>query len=134
MKAHMFQIGMATVLIIGLLACSTPQLTVESISTGDAGKTINVATGGELTVTLESNITTGYSWTENASMSQSGVLQQTGHQYQPPAQQIPGRGGQEVWTFKALAAGTTTVSMEYKRPFEPNNPPANTFNITVMVK
>jgi inhibitor of cysteine peptidase len=134
MKTNVFQIGMALVLLLGLLACSSPAPVTQSLTSGDAGKVVNAAAGSELTLTLESNVTTGYSWTENAAISNGTVLKQTSHEYQPPVQAIPGRGGQEVWTFKMLAAGTAVVSMEYKRPFEPNNPPANTFNVTVMVK
>ena len=134
MKKNVYQIGMITVLLLGLLACSSPAPATQSLSSGDAGKVVNAAAGSELKLTLESNVTTGYSWTENAVIGNGAVLQQTSHEYQPPAAAIPGRGGQEVWTFKALTVGTTTVSMEYKRPFEPNNPPANTFNVTVVVK
>lgn len=135
MKTRVFQIGVAMVLLFGLLACTPSPLPVtQSLTSADAGKAVNLAVGGELTVTLESNITTGYSWTENAVISDGAVLQQTSHKYQPPAEAIPGRGGQEIWTFNALATGTATVSVEYKRPFEPNNPPANIFEITVTVK
>ena len=133
METRLYKICVVMVLLLGLLACS-PKMTMQSLTSGDAGKVVNVPAGEEVMVTLESNITTGYSWTENATLSNGAVLRQTSHEYQPPAEAIPGRGGQEVWTFKALAAGTTTVSMEYKRPFEPNNPPANTFNVTVTVK
>src|ERR1035437_3219676 len=118
MKTRLFQICLTAAVLLSLLDCSSPVPEMQSLSSGDAGKVITADAGSELMVTLESNATTGYSWTENANMSQSGVLQQTGHQYQPPGQQIPGRGGQEVWTFKALTIGTTTVSMEYKRQFE----------------
>ena len=30
---------------------------------------------------------------------------------------IPGTAGEEVWTFKALKKGTTTIYMEYSRPW-----------------
>ncbi len=134
MKTRLYKICVVMVLLLGLLACASPMPAMQSLSSGDAGKVVNVPAGEEVVVTLESNITTGYSWTENAVISNGAVLQQTSHKYQPPAEAIPGRGGQEVWTFKALAAGTTTISIEYKRPFEPNNPPASTFNVTVKVK
>lgn len=124
-------------------ACSYMPKQTLSLSSRDAGKTVTLWINGDLTVTLESDVATGYRWSENAVISNGVFLQQTSHKYQPPAEAIPGRGGQEVWTFKALYTGTypqplnpftTTVSMEYKRPFEPNNPPANTFNVTVKVK
>jgi len=45
-----------------------------------------------------------------------------------------GAGGKEVWTFIALKAGTTTLSMEYSQPWEGGQKGANSFNVTIVVK
>ena len=44
-----------------------------------------------------------------------------------------GAGGVENWTFKALAKGETTISMEYSRPWEGGEKAAQTFELTVVV-
>jgi len=94
-----------------------------------------LAAGGTLTITLDSNMTTGYRWSEDANIGDKTVMQQAGHKYQAPAAPVPGAGGKEVWTVKALKAGKTTVSMEYRRPFEPASlAPARTFSLTVVVR
>jgi inhibitor of cysteine peptidase len=121
-------------ILSSLLACSSATPKALSVDIASSGKEVTLAAGGMLTVTLESNITTGYSWSENASIADKTVIQQTDHKYQPPATPIPGAGGKEVWTFKALKAGKLTISMEYKRPFEPTVAPAKTFSLILAVQ
>lgn len=134
MIKSLFGVAASSVFIISLFGCSPVPPAAKAIDIIESGKQVEIPVGGVLSVTLESNLTTGYSWNANATISDRKVLEQSSHQYQPPANQIPGAGGREVWTFTGLARGTSSIEMEYKRPFEPDNPPANTFNVTVIVK
>ncbi|GAH52060.1 unnamed protein product, partial [marine sediment metagenome] len=61
--------------------------------------------------------TTGYQWCEEAEISDESVIKQVSHKFVGPETTAPGTPGEEVWTFKALKAGTTTISMEYSRPW-----------------
>jgi predicted secreted protein len=45
-----------------------------------------------------------------------------------------GVGGVFVATFKAVRAGKTTVRMEYRRPWEKDVAPIETFAVTLDVK
>ena len=55
--------------------------------------------------------------------------------YVPPeAKGVEGAGGKEVWTFHAEEKGISTISMEYRRPWEEGVEPAETFTLTVIVK
>jgi inhibitor of cysteine peptidase len=98
---------------------------------------MNAAVGDELTVTLGSNQTTGFSWSEYAEIGDETIVQQTSQMYfdtsteTPP---IPGSPGEEVWTFKALKKGTSEVSMEYSRPWEGGEEAEWTYVLTVVVK
>lgn len=100
---------------------------------------LEVSTGESFTVTLCSNPTTGFKWQETAQISDQTVLQQTGHKFvapeaegsKPPA---PGSSGVEIWTFKALKKGNTTVYMEYGRPWEGGEKGVWTYKLTVVVK
>ena len=47
---------------------------------------------------------------------------------------IAGTPGQEVWTFEALKKGSSTVSLEYDRPWEGGEKGEWTFELTVVVK
>jgi len=81
---------------------------------------MHAVVGEELTVTLGSNPTTGFRWSEFADISDETIVQQTSHKYVGKEYEVPpppGTFGEEVWTFKALKKGTTTISMEYSRPW-----------------
>ena len=131
-----------------LLACASPQeqasgqVSVE-VACDDFYKQpaisqeVEVADDGSLTVTLCSNPTTGFLWSENAEISDQTVLQQTDHKFISPESQPPpppGTPGQDVWIFKALKKGTSTISMEYSRPWEGGEKGEWTFALTVTVK
>jgi len=63
--------------------------------------------GGQLTVTLGSDPTTGFQWSEDADISDQTIVRQTGHGFVD---------GADHWTFKGLKRGTTTIFMEHSRP------------------
>jgi len=97
-----------------------------------------VKSGEEFTVTLCSNQTTGFAWTETAQISDQTVAKQTSHQYLAPGEAdeppLTGAAGKEVWTFQALKSGTSTISMEYSRPWEGGEKGEWTFRLDVTVK
>ncbi len=105
-----------------------------SVNATNSGKEVTIASGGTLTITLDSNVTTGYSWSESANISNKLVLQQMDQKYVNPTTSAVGAGGQEVWTLQAIESGKSEISLEYRRPFEPTAPPAKTFTVTVVVK
>jgi inhibitor of cysteine peptidase len=86
-------------------------------------------------VTLWSNQTTGFKWSGSAMIGNQTIVQQTDHKYvAPEAKEVVGAAGNEVWTFKAVKAGTTTVSMEYSQPWEGGQKDAFGFFLTVNVR
>lgn len=142
MKAKLVLICAVGVLSLFLFACApvARQASVE-VSCDDFSqqnhitKQVEVGAGGTLTVTLCSNQTTGFMWSETAQISDQSVLQQTDHRFVPPeAEGVVGAAGREVWTFNALKKGTSTVSVEYSRPWEGGEKGEWTFNLTVTVK
>src|SRR3990167_2548252 len=52
-------------------------------------------------IILQSNPTTGYSWF--LKRYNHFLIQPLSHTYMPPARNIPGAGGYDVWIFKAPA-------------------------------
>jgi predicted secreted protein len=126
-------VGLIAITIITLMtACSSLPKQV-SADASSSGKQIKIAVDGSITVTLDSNATTGYSW-ELKGISDTAVLEKTDNKYEAPTSGLMGAGGKEVWTFNALKAGTTTLSMEYSQPWEGGQKGANSFNVTVVVK
>jgi inhibitor of cysteine peptidase len=126
-------VGLIAITIITLMtACSSLPKQV-SADASSSGKQIEIAVGGSITVTLDSNATTGYSW-ELKGISNPAILEKTDNKYEAPTSGLMGAGGNEVWTFKALKAGTTTLSMEYSQPWEGGQKGASSFNVTVVAK
>jgi inhibitor of cysteine peptidase len=80
-------------------------------------RTIQVKVGEGFTIRLEANETTGYTWRGNERFDRS-YLELTGSPYQPAQPQRPGSGGEQLYHFKALKAGTTQIKLTYKRSWE----------------
>ena len=104
------------------------------VNEADNGGQIELELGKLLVVTLESNPSTGYQWelVEN----NDSVLKQFGQkEYKPPETSNPrvvGAGGWEIFRFKAISAGQTTLELVYHRSWE-DAEPLKTFSIQVEV-
>ena len=97
---------------------------------------VEVTADSSFIVTLCSNPTTGFQW-ESATIGDGTMLEQLDRKTVSPDSDPPpppGAPGQEVWTFKALKKGETTISMDYSRPWEEGEKAARTFTLTVVVK
>ncbi len=91
--------------------------------------------GESLSVTLCSNPTTGFRWSEFADISDPTVLEQVDHFYTPPeAGNVVGAAGKETWIFQELKKGMTNISMEYSQPWEDGEKGHWTFSFTVVAK
>jgi len=95
---------------------------------------VTVAPGALITITLCSNPSTGFSWGEQAQISNKEVLKQTSHKTVAAGTNMPGAPGNQVWTFEALAAGASTASFSYSRPWEGGEKNVQTFKLNVSVK
>ena len=102
-------------------------------------KQVEVKTGDIFTVALDSNATTGFSWTGQAKIAYGNILRQTAHEYVAPRandvnKPVTGMSGIEEWWFTAGQTGTTTATFSYDRPWEGGEKDARTFVLTVIVK
>ena len=98
----------------------------------DPSAAISVAKGHDFLIALESNPTTGYSWT--ASVSNANVEDEgSAYQANKVAPHVVGAGGQQIFSFEGSAAGTTTITFSYARPWEKGKSAAKTvvFHVTV---
>jgi len=141
MKLRIISVFILLTLSLWLASCAPSTGTSVEVSCDDFGnqqhisKEVNGAVGDTFTVTLCSNATTGFQWSESAQISDQTVVQQTGHEFvAPDAKGLVGAPGKEVWTFKALKKGTSAISLEYSRPWEGGEKGEWTFNLTVVVK
>ena len=98
-------------------------------------RALDVASGSSFAVMLCANPTTGFEW-EPAEIGDPAVLVQTSRRYVSPEDENPprpGAAGQEIWTFEALQAGESTISIDYSRPWEGGEKATWTFVLTVSV-
>lgn len=126
-------ITLILVFAVFLAGCGFQQKTERTIDKTFSGKEIEVAVGDSFVVSLDSNPTTGFEWAL-AENSDEDVLQKVDSEFEAAKTDLIGAGGKELWTFKALKEGTSTISMEYRRSWEEEIEPAETFGLTVVVQ
>jgi len=97
-------------------------------------KEVELVAGDSFTVTLGSDHTTGFQWSESAQIDDPSVLEQLAHRFVPPEEGATETAGEEVWTFKTLKKGSTEVFMEYSQPGEGGKKVEWTFKLVVVVK
>ena len=120
---------LAAVVFTYKVSC-VPRFTTVNDSANGSTVTLDIYLG-YLIVELESNPTTGYRW-ELTSISDPAVLDNYLHRYEAPTTEITGAAGKEVWGFRPLKTGNSTLNLEYKRPG--SSDAAKTFSLTVKVK
>jgi inhibitor of cysteine peptidase len=97
---------------------------------------LEVPVGASFNVTLCANPSTGFGW-EEAVIGDPALVEGVGREFVGPEGQPPpppGTPGQEVWTFKALETGQTTLSVDYSRPWEGGEKGEWTFALTLSIK
>lgn len=94
---------------------------------------ITAKVGETFDITLDSNPSTGYSWKLSDNLTE-GIVKLMNSSYTPPETQRKGGGGKEIWRFKAVAAGKTTITLEYVRPWEKDKPPAKKSIFEVIIQ
>ncbi len=100
------------------------------------GSTQQLAVGEVMGIALESNPSTGYGWFANS--TNPDVIASMGDPvYQEPTASttpIVGAAGTEIFYFQAMATGTATLTLEYKKGWETEVAPEKTITIMVEVK
>jgi inhibitor of cysteine peptidase len=133
MKKILLNISLVLVALTLLAACK-PAVAI-TLTEQDNGRTIEISKDSTFAVTLQSNPTTGYAWT--VAIVDSTVVQQQGDKEYKQGNtdaNIVGAGGAETFTFRAMAAGQTTLQLIYSRSWETDIPPIQTFEVTLVVK
>jgi inhibitor of cysteine peptidase len=109
-------------------AASTITLTAR-----DNGRALTLDRGDILVVSLRSTPGTGFGWAvahlDPAVLSQLGTPELV-----PSAHPVPGAPATQVLRFTAISRGSTTVELDYVRPWEHGVPPAHSFRVTVKVR
>jgi inhibitor of cysteine peptidase len=119
-----------TILLTGCASSSftpTPTLlpTAERQSTlpepTDHTQLIIVKAGETFELMLPSNPSTGYHWEIIPELNEN-IVQFVSQDYIPEQPVKPGSGGVDVWTFRGINPGDTTVVLGYYPPADTNDP------------
>ena len=104
-----------------------PSGQVEYTSTGQK---IEVPVGVTFIITVDANPTTGYTWEVGFDQSLLKMVKR----YTASQPSMVGSGGSESFEFEGLKKGDTEVYLNYKRPFEQNDPNMVTKKFSVVIK
>ena len=94
---------------------------------------LTLKAGQNLTLTLPSNPTTGYSWAIQDSAG--GVLRSLGPEVysNPEDAGVVGAAGQSTWRFQAFTAGSGRLRLTSQQPWAPEVNPVDTFDCAITV-
>jgi len=95
------------------------------------GATVNVNTGAIITVRLQENPTTGFSW----NLTTTPGLQIINDTYKPTytTGKMVGSGGTHIWDISAVTTGEQKIRGVYMRSWEPASGNETAFSMTVVV-
>lgn len=126
-----------------LAACSTTRAAEPFGATCDqfqstqaVEQTGEIAPGSDVNVVLCSNPSTGFAW-EEPQLGDTSVVRLVDRSYQAPGGTtlpVVGAAGGEVLTFRAVAAGTTTVSIRYSQPWAGGAEGEWTYRLSITVR
>ena len=103
-----------------------------TVTGADNGKTIQLKALDTLVVRLDSNVSTGFSW--SVLPTSTPLLKLQDRVYQDPEQPVPGRGGTQVFTFQTVSPGTGVLTLHYIRPWEKADPMETRFTVNISIQ
>jgi inhibitor of cysteine peptidase len=116
------------------VACAVPG--EREINAGPNGGQVDTRKGDVLVVPLDSNPTTGYHW--EVSEVDTNILKQKGEpEYTPNSAANPpviGAGGKQTFRFDVVGTGETTLKLVYRRSWEKDVAPAQTYTVQVTAR
>lgn len=130
----MKKIPIVLLLVILLVSCSTP--TPTSIAQTrpaltDPAQPIEVQSGEMFHIVVDSNPSTGYHWDI---VGELNGVEFVSTEYTADEPVMPGSGGVDVWTFKAVSTGQTQITLGSYPP-DPNvAEPEQTVTFDIVVK
>ncbi len=122
--------------IVGMiltLATACSPIKPVTLTAADKGSQVNVKVGGQIVITLDSNPSTGYTW--EAQGLDATIFQQVGEAtFVSSDPGLVGAGGSLTLTYKAIKAGSASLTLVYHRPWETGVDPLDSFTVTINVK
>jgi inhibitor of cysteine peptidase len=121
----------ACFLLLLLGGCTGGSNTPLKLTAKDANKTFQLRVGDQVVIALDANPSTGFDW--DIDQTKSTMLALQGKTFQASSPGLPGSGGTDTFTFKALTAGTVNLRLKYWRSFEGPASITNRYAVTFQV-
>lgn len=107
---------------------------VLAIGEDEAGKTVTLAAGDRLVVSLPANPGTGYSWEIQPAPDETILKLVDEPQFSAQDTNKVGAPGLLSFSFDALSPGETSLNLVYHRAWETGVPPLETYEVTVVIE
>jgi inhibitor of cysteine peptidase len=127
--------GMAGLLLMAIALTSISGCAAQAalaLEADDNGNEITLNKGQTLTIKLEANPTTGYTW--EVVETEGAILRQVGDPEFEADSDLLGAPGTQTLSFEAAEAGQMELRLVYHRPWETDVEPLETFSVQVIVK
>lgn len=122
---HRFFVLILFVLLFAATGCT------DRLTETDTAVPLEVPAGETFDIVIEANITTGYEWRLTEPLDET-VVQFVDQEYVSEQSGATGAGGHDIWTFQAIAPGTTEIVLGYYPPDGSDTPQEiTTFTIVV---
>ncbi len=109
-----------------------------TLTEDDNGDSYTVKVGDTITVNLEGNPTTGYTWESDMAEGEGTLLVLLGgeplYTQTETASEVVGGGGTFTFNFQAVDAGQVELKLKYWRPFEAQAQPLETFSVNLTIE
>ncbi len=115
--------------IIFITGCVSKEI---NFTLNDNGRQIELTKGQSFTISLESQISTGYSW--EVFYQDLGIVQQIGDAKVEQINNVVGGTEIQTFKFKTISRGNTTLNLVYHRLWEKDIPPLKNYSIHLVVR
>mgnify|MGYP000048467396 CR=1 FL=1 len=127
-------VSISLAVLITALILGGCQAADNTLTEKNNGNSINLKAGDTVVIKLESNPTTGYSWILDEKTDTSIVSAADSEYVQSVKdEELVGAGGHEIFTFKAISKGKTSIVLNYERSWEEDEEPLEIFEIDISV-
>jgi predicted secreted protein len=120
--------------LIYMSGCSDSMPVEPSFNSSINGQTITVIPNQRITLELESALDAGCQWDYEISNNKSLILDSVGYKAKKSSAIVFGGPATEIFYFRSLKKGQSTVLLTERQEWLKNDPPIDTLQFTVYVR
>jgi inhibitor of cysteine peptidase len=117
--------------ILCLALCSGLAVSPPGLQAQETGIDKKLKVNDQMTIELPANPSTGFRWQVEYDKDYLDLLAEDYRTGKEPGDPRVGVGGTSCFTFRALKAGLTKVSLKYQQPWRPKPVRVKTYNVLI---